>query len=138
MTRVDFHSNVPGKLAYACRLVRKAYGAGLYAMCGPGFSPDATLALPQASIAVMGAEAAVNAVYLNKLNELPAAERSAEVEKLRAEYRADIDIYKLAGELIVDAMVPGDRLRAELVARLRMAKSKTEVRYARKHPVTPV
>jgi len=28
MTRVDFHSNVPGKLAYACRLVRKAYGAG--------------------------------------------------------------------------------------------------------------
>lgn len=27
MTRIDFHSNVPDKIAYACRLVRKAYAA---------------------------------------------------------------------------------------------------------------
>ncbi|MFL9925512.1 DNA polymerase III subunit chi [Herbaspirillum lusitanum] len=27
MTRIDFHSNVPQKLAYVCRLVRKARGA---------------------------------------------------------------------------------------------------------------
>ena len=50
-----------------CVIVRKAYGAGLYAMAGPGFEPDATLALPTAKIAVMGAEAAVNAVYYNRL-----------------------------------------------------------------------
>ena len=50
-----------------CVVVRKAYGAGLYAMAGPGFDPDATLALPTAKIAVMGAEAAVNAVYSNKI-----------------------------------------------------------------------
>ena len=50
-----------------CVVVRKAYGAGLYAMAGPGFDPDATLALPTAKIAVMGAEAAINAVYYNKL-----------------------------------------------------------------------
>src|SRR5690349_6417336 len=49
-----------------CVVVRKAYGAGLYAMAGPGFEPDATIALPTAKIAVMGAEAAVNAVYANK------------------------------------------------------------------------
>src|SRR6202012_522132 len=36
-----------------CVVVRKAYGAGLYAMAGPGFEPDATLALPTAKIAVM-------------------------------------------------------------------------------------
>ncbi len=48
-------------------VVRKAYGAGLYAMAGPGFEPDATIALPTAKIAVMGAEAAVNAVYANKI-----------------------------------------------------------------------
>ena len=35
-------------------IIRKAYGAGLYAMCGPAFEPDACLALPTASIAVMG------------------------------------------------------------------------------------
>ncbi|QBE64714.1 DNA polymerase III subunit chi [Pseudoduganella lutea] len=27
MTRIDFHTNVPDKIAYACRLVRKAYNA---------------------------------------------------------------------------------------------------------------
>ena len=63
-----------------CVVLRKAYGAGLYAMCGPGFEPDATLALPQASIAVMGPEAAVNAVYYNKIQEKPEAERAAYVE----------------------------------------------------------
>ena len=38
-------------------VVRKAYGAGLYAMAGPAFEPDCCLALPTASIAVMGPEA---------------------------------------------------------------------------------
>ena len=59
-----------------CVVLRKAYGAGLYAMCGPGFEPDATIALPQAMIAVMGAEAAVNAVFANKIAEKPEAERA--------------------------------------------------------------
>ena len=38
-------------------IVRKSYGAGLYAMSGPAFDPVATLALPTARIAVMGPEA---------------------------------------------------------------------------------
>ena len=53
-------------------IVRKAYGAGLYAMCGPAFEPDACLALGSDSIAVMGPQAAVNAVYYNKIQEVPA------------------------------------------------------------------
>ena len=61
-------------------VVRKAYGAGLYAMCGPAFEPDACIALPTASIAVMGPQAAVNAVYYNKIQEIPAGpERDAYV-----------------------------------------------------------
>src|ERR1700736_159750 len=32
-------------------IVRKAYGAGLYAMAGPAFAPDCCLALPSAQIA---------------------------------------------------------------------------------------
>jgi acetyl-CoA carboxylase carboxyltransferase component len=98
-------------------IVRKAYGAGLYAMCGPGFAPDACLALPTAMIAVMGPEAAVNAVYYNKLQALPEDQRKAETEKLRAAYREDIDIERLASELVVDAIVAPDRLRAEIAAR---------------------
>jgi acetyl-CoA carboxylase carboxyltransferase component len=52
-------------------IVRKAYGAGLYAFSGPGFRPDATIALPTAEIAVMGPEAAVNAVYYNAIQRSP-------------------------------------------------------------------
>ena len=48
-----------------CVVLRKCYGAGLYAMCGPAFEPDATVALPTAQIAVMGPEPAVNAVFYN-------------------------------------------------------------------------
>ncbi len=100
-------------------IVRKAYGAGLYAMGGPGFAPDACLALPTAMIAVMGPEAAVNAVYYNKLQAMPEGERKLETEKLRSEYREDIDIERLASELVIDAIVAPERLRDELCARFR-------------------
>ena len=121
-----------------CVVLRKAYGAGLYAMCGPGFDPDVTIALPQAMIAVMGAEAAVNAVYANKIAEKPEAERAAYVEELRRQYRADIDLVKIASNLHVDAIVPGDDLRAELVRRLAAADAKSVGGYVRKRAVLPV
>jgi methylmalonyl-CoA decarboxylase subunit alpha len=120
-------------------VVRKAYGAGLYAMCGPAFEPDACIALPTASIAVMGPQAAVNAVYYNKIQEIPAGpERDAYVAKLRDEYRADIDIMKLASELVIDAVVPGDRLRAEVAKRFARYEAKEESRPRKKHLVPPV
>jgi methylmalonyl-CoA decarboxylase subunit alpha len=121
-----------------CVVLRKAYGAGLYAMCGPGFEPDVTLALPQASIAVMGPEAAVNAVYYNKIQEKPVEERAAYVETLRAQYREDVDLYKLASELHLDAIVPGDALRGELVRRFAACANKRGWQWPRKRSVTPV
>ena len=92
--------------------MRKAYGAGLYAMAGPGFEPDATIALPTAKIAVMGADAAVNAVYFNKLAAIddPAA-RDEETRRLREEYDRDIDVLRLASELVVDDVVEPAGLR---------------------------
>ncbi|MSP60452.1 MAG: acyl-CoA carboxylase subunit beta [Myxococcales bacterium] len=125
-------------VAKICVVLRKAYGAGLYAMCGPGFEADATIALPQASIAVMGPEAAVNAVYFNKIQEQPEAERPAFVEKLRAQYREDVDIYKLAADLHVDAIVRGDDLRRELVLRFAACAGKRTFQWPRKRSVTPV
>jgi acetyl-CoA carboxylase carboxyltransferase component len=121
-----------------CVVVRKAYGAGLYAMSGPGFEPDCTLALPTASIAVMGPEAAVNAVYANKIAELPEAERARFVAERRAEYAADIDVYRLASELVVDAVVPGDDLRQELVRRLELYAPREQPCDRKKHAVHPV
>ena len=120
-----------------CVVVRKAYGAGLYAMSGPGFDPDATLALPTASIAVMGAEAAVNAVFANKIAEQPEERRAEFVQKLRDEYNEDIDLMKLAADLHVDAIIqPGD-LRAELIARLKRARRR-DMSIPKRRSVTPV
>ena len=121
-----------------CVVVRKAYGAGLYAMAGPGFEPDATIALPTAKIAVMGAEAAVNAVYANKIAALPAEDRPAYVAALRAEYERDIDVVRLAAELVVDAMVEPEQLRGELISRIRVARGKDRSFSRRRHGVTPV
>ncbi|KIY23482.1 acyl-CoA carboxylase subunit beta [Mesobacillus subterraneus] len=119
-------------------IVRKAYGAGLYAMAGPAFEPDCCIALPTAAIAVMGPEAAVNAVYANKIAALPEAERAAFIAEKREEFREDIDIYRLASELIIDDIVEPNRLRAELAARLEVYMSKYLVFTERKHGVYPV
>jgi methylmalonyl-CoA decarboxylase subunit alpha len=121
-----------------CVVVRKAYGAGLYAMAGPGFEPDATLALPTAKIAVMGAEAAVNAVYAAKLAQLPEDERAAETARLRAEYDADIDIVRLASELVIDDIVQPEALAGELTRRFAAASGKRRPAVRRRHPISPV
>jgi acetyl-CoA carboxylase carboxyltransferase component len=120
-------------------VVRKAYGAGLYAMAGPAFEPDCCLALPSASIAVMGPQAAINAVYYNQLQAIPdGAARAAETERLRAEYAADIDILHLASELVVDAVVEPEDLRAELIRRFALAAGRRREWPVRHNPVTPV
>jgi acetyl-CoA carboxylase carboxyltransferase component len=119
-------------------IVRKAYGAGLYAMAGPAFEPDATLALPTAKIAVMGPEAAVNAVFAKKLEGLPDEERAARRKELEDEYSEDVEIYKLAGELIVDHVVEPENLRQELINRFDLYSTRFRVRSDRKHAVYPV
>ncbi len=121
-----------------CVVVRKAYGAGLYAMAGPGFEPDATIVFPSAMIAVMGPEAAVNAVFFNKLKNLSIEERPAKVQQLRDEYRDNVDIYKLASKLIVDAMIPPVNLRKELILRFENYMSKALILPPRKHAVLPM
>ncbi len=119
-------------------IVRKAYGAGLYAMAGPAFDPDACLALPGAMIAVMGPEAAINAVFFNQIQEIDdEAERAKFIEDKRAEYSEDIDILHLASEVVVDAVIEPDDLRGELVRRFALAERKDRFFAERRNPVTP-
>jgi acetyl-CoA carboxylase carboxyltransferase component len=119
-------------------IVRKAYGAGLYAFSGPGFSPEATIALPTAEIAVMGPEAAVNAVYFNVIEGLEEPERSAFVDEKRAEYEEDVDLMHLASEGIIDAVIEPEHLRTELIKRYSIAVRKDRVFSDRRHGVPPV
>ncbi|WP_181348515.1 acyl-CoA carboxylase subunit beta [Thalassobacillus sp. CUG 92003] len=119
-------------------IVRKAYGAGLYAMAGPAFEPDCCLALPSAQIAVMGPEAAVNAVYANRIAELSEEERPAFIKEKHEEYKENIDIYRLASEMVIDDIVQPDRLRNELSNRFEVYRSKNVQFTERKHGVYPV
>ncbi len=121
-----------------CVIVRKAYGAGLYAMAGPAFEPEATIALPTAKIAVMGADAAINAVYANKIAALPPDEAEDYVARLKAEYEEDIDVIHLASELVVDAVIEPEELRGELIRRYAASRGKDRSFSRRRHGVTPV
>src|SRR5947209_5134636 len=120
-------------------IVRKAYGAGLYAMAGPAFDPDCCIALPTASIAVMGPQAAINAVYYNQLRAISDdAERERRTEQLRREYSEDIDILHLASELVIDAVVQPEDLRSELIRRFALAAAKHREWPEKRNPITPV
>lgn len=119
-------------------IVRKAYGAGLYAMAGPAFDPDCCLAFPTAQVAVMGPEAAVNAVYANKIAELPEEERPAFIQEKQDEYKDNIDIYRLASEMVVDAVIDPNTLREELINRYAIYENKNVTFTERKHGVYPV
>jgi acetyl-CoA carboxylase carboxyltransferase component len=120
-------------------IVRKAYGAGLYAMAGPAFDPDACIALPGAKIAVMGPQAAVNAVFYNQLQAIEdAEERERRTDELRAEYKEEIDILHLASELVIDAVVQPAELRTELARRFAVYASRERSWPAKRNAVTPV
>jgi acetyl-CoA carboxylase carboxyltransferase component len=120
-------------------IVRKAYGAGLYAMAGPAFEPDCCIALPSAQIAVMGPQAAINAVHYNQLRAIEdETERAKRTEELRKEYAQDIDILHLASELVLDAVIEPRELRAELARRFAHARSKRREWPLKRNPVTPV
>jgi methylmalonyl-CoA decarboxylase subunit alpha len=120
-------------------ILRKAYGAGLYAMAGPAFEPDACIALPSAKIAVMGPEAAVNAVFANKIAAIDdPAEQDEYIRARRAEYEEDVDLLRLASDLVIDAVVQPESLRGELVARLGLAAGKDRTFSERRHGVPPV
>jgi methylmalonyl-CoA decarboxylase subunit alpha len=120
-------------------IVRKAYGAGLYAMAGPAYDPDACIALPWAKIAVMGPQAAINAVFYNQLQAIEDdAERARRTEELRAEYKEEIDILHLASELVIDAVIQPEDLRDELVKRYAAYATRSQDWPEKRNPITPV
>jgi acetyl-CoA carboxylase carboxyltransferase component len=120
-------------------VLRKAYAAGYYAMCAPGFEPRATLALPTATIGTMAPEASVNAMYANRIAAIEdAGERADFVARRVAEQEAEMNLLRMGSDLVVDAVVePGD-LRAELVRRLADATGWQRTPGRRHHHVSPV
>jgi acetyl-CoA carboxylase carboxyltransferase component len=117
-----------------CVVVRKAYGAGIYAMSGPAYDPESTIALPSGEIAIMGPEAAINAVYANRLADIDDEEERAELEaELREEFREEIDVHRMASDVVIDEIVPPSDLREELVQRFAFYETVEKELPAKKH-----
>ena len=104
-------------------IVRKRYGAGYMAMSGATFQPDCTIALPQAKLGLMGPEAAFQAIYRRKIEEIEPDKRESFVAAKREEYERDIGAWGPAAELFVDDIVPGRELRRQLATRLALYRS---------------
>ena len=121
-------------------VVRKCYGAGLYAMAGPAFEPDCCIALPTRPDRGDGPGGGDQRRLLQPDPEdrgrRASARRSS--RRKRTEYAEDIDILHLASELVVDAVIEPDALRAELVSRLALYEGKDRDFTKRRNPVTPV
>ncbi|MGW1991453.1 acyl-CoA carboxylase subunit beta [Embleya sp. NPDC001921] len=120
-------------------LIRKAYGGGYLAMSGAPMRPDAVIALPTAKPALMGPDAAVNGVHYNRIQAITdPEERKRFIAEKQAEYAADIDVFKIANENAVEAVVPANHLRAELIERLHLYRRRPAVAAARRQAITPV
>jgi acetyl-CoA carboxylase carboxyltransferase component len=117
-------------------VVRKAYGAGYYVMCGKAYEPDLIVAWPTAEISVMGPEGAVNIIGRS------AIEASDDPEKTRAamlaEVKKNIDPYIAAGNAVIDDVIDPRETRPTIINGLRMAAGKRIDRPWRKHGVMPV
>src|SRR5699024_11557122 len=105
----------------------------------PAFESDAVIAFPTAQIAVMGPEAAINAVYANKIATIEDEEEKKQfIQEKRQEYQDDIDIYRLASEMVVDAIIQQNDLRRELATRFKMYVSKKKFLPKKKHVLNAI
>src|SRR5438477_3474399 len=117
-------------------VVRKAYGAGYYVMCGKAYEPDLIVAWPTAEISVMGAEGAVNIIMRRAIEEAddPDAKRAELIEN----YRKIIDPYIAAGNAMIDDVIDPRETRPVVIKGLEMAERKRVHRPWKRHGVMPV
>jgi acetyl-CoA carboxylase carboxyltransferase component len=117
-------------------IVRKAYGAGYYVMCGRAYEPDLIVAWPSAEISVMGPEGAVNIIGRSAIE--ASDDPDATREQMLAEIKKSIDPYIAAKNDLIDDVIDPRETRPTIVRGLEMAKDKRIERPWRKHGVMPV
>jgi acetyl-CoA carboxylase carboxyltransferase component len=117
-------------------VLRKAYGAGYFVMCGRGYEPDMIVAWPTAEISVMGPEGGTNIIFRREIASAP----NPEEERARriAEFRKLIDPYVAAGAALIDDVIDPRETRPTLIRALEMARTKRVERPWKKHGVMPV
>jgi acetyl-CoA carboxylase carboxyltransferase component len=117
-------------------VVRKAYGAGFYVMCGKAYEPDMIVAWPSAEISVMGAEGAVNIIFRKQIDASDDPEKAR--EELVNNFKQIIDPYIAAGNAMIDDIIDPRETRPTIIRGLEMAANKKIDRPWKKHGVMPV
>jgi methylmalonyl-CoA decarboxylase subunit alpha len=117
-------------------IVRKAYGAGYYVMCGKAYEPDLIVAWPGAEISVMGAEGAVNIIGRSMIeaSDDPEATKEAMLNAVREQ----IDPYIAAGNAVIDDVIDPRETRPTIANALKMARNKQVRKPRKRHGVMPV
>ncbi|HKZ06796.1 MAG TPA: acyl-CoA carboxylase subunit beta [Methylomirabilota bacterium] len=117
-------------------VLRKAYGAGYFVMCGKAYEPDLIVAWPTAEISVMGPEGGTNIIFRKEIAAAanPDEERARRVE----EFRKLINPYIAAGGAFIDDVIDPRETRPVLMRALEMARTKKVERPWKKHGVMPV
>jgi len=117
-------------------VIRKAYGAGYYVMCGKAYEPDLIVAWPSAEISVMGPEGAVNIIFRKQIeaSDDPDATRAEMIEGIRR----SIDPYIAAGNAMIDDVIDPRETRPTVIRALEMAETKRVARPWKRHGVMPV
>ncbi len=117
-------------------VIRKAYGAGYFVMCGKAYEPDLIVAWPTAEISVMGPEGGTNIIFRKEIAAAahPEEERARRVE----EFRKLINPYIAAGGAFIDDVIDPRETRPVIIRALEMAATKKVERPWKKHGVMPV
>ena len=122
-------------------VLRKAYGGAYIALVSKGMGYDKVIAWPQAEIAVMGAEQAVNIIHRKEI----AGKDGEKVRKQKmAEYAEKfLNPYVAASQGRVDMVIAPEGTRKSLIACLSMLSTKRDAivdrqKKYRKHGIIPL
>ena len=109
-------------------ILRKAYGGAYIAMCSKHLRADFVYAWPNAEIAVMGAEGAVDILFAKEMKKLGADECARFRDEKIAEYNKDFMSARVASmQGYVDEVIKPEATRERLYADLLMLSGKKDI-----------
>ena len=118
-------------------VTRKSYGGSYLAMCSQEMGADFVYAWPNAEIAVMGAEGAVNILYSDEIKQAddPKAKRAELVAQYRAEFASP---FMAASRGYITDVIEPSQTRGIVALSLRKLLGKRELRPPKKHGNIPM
>jgi acetyl-CoA carboxylase carboxyltransferase component len=117
-------------------VVRKAYGAGYYVMCGRAYEPDLIVGWPTAEISVMGPEGMVGIASKKLFGDAPPPPEVKQgiIDMLQK----NIDVMKVAGWGLIDEVIDPRDTRRAVAWGLSISRNKHLERPAKRRGIIPV